>query len=164
MRLSQNLVIITLLFSSTIALCFAYISQYFFGLEPCILCLYQRLPFFFIVFLCATSLTFFKKKSLKKSVIFLSIFFLAINVCIAFYHIGVEKKIFLGTDSCVASENISSIEELQTVLMSKKIARCDEPSFVFLGLSMAGWNFIYCITLMLIVLFAGAYKSSPNTL
>lgn len=141
-----------LLTSSIFALTFAYISQFGFDLQPCILCLYQRKPFFAIIALTTIAIIFFKSEKSKKIAFFFCIFFLLINVGIATYHVGVEQKIFQGPTTC-SSENLNdlkSLDELRDALMKTKAIRCDVPSFVFLGLSMAAWNVIFCLGLILI--------------
>ena len=143
-----------LLLGSISALTFAYISQYVFDYQPCILCLYQRKPFFAVIALSLISLTFLKTKKAKKISFFCCVIFLLINCCIAFYHVGVEKKIFRGPNTC-SSENlneINNLQDLEKALMKTKAIRCDQPSFVFLKLSMAAWNFIYCLALILLSL------------
>lgn len=144
--------LIFLLTSSILALIFAYISQFGFDLQPCILCLYQRKPFFAIIALAIIAIVFFKSEQSKKIAFFFCIFFLLINVGIATYHVGVEQKIFQGPTTC-SSENLNDLEnldELREALMKTKAIRCDVPSFVFLGLSMAAWNVIFCLGLILI--------------
>ena len=155
-----------LLLSSISALTFAYISQYVFDYQPCILCFYQRKPFFAVIALSLISLTFLKTKKAKKISFFCCIIFLLINCCIAFYHVGVEKKIFRGPSTC-SSENLNEIDNLQDLekaLMQTKAIRCDQPSFVFLGLSMAAWNFSYCLALILLSLtfFRSPLSASPK--
>jgi len=136
-------------FSSLIALISAYISQYIFGFEPCILCYHQRKPFFIIIII---SLIFLAIKNLKKyqkiGAILCALAFL-INAGIAFYHSGVELKIFAGPDSCSSSnfDNINDVEQLRLAMLATKAIRCDEPQFYFLNLTMANWNFIYCLGL-----------------
>ncbi len=146
--------LIFLLTSSIFALTFAYISQFGFDLQPCILCLYQRKPFFAIIALATIAIVFFKSEKSKKVAFFFCIFLLLINVGIATYHVGVEQKIFQGPTTC-SSENLNDLEnldELRDALMKTKAIRCDVPSFVFLGLSMAAWNVIFCLGLILIAI------------
>ncbi len=149
--------IILLLVSAIFALLGAYVSQYFFGLKPCILCIYQRIPFFAIIFICLFAL-FFRNRKLEKliqqSAIFLSIILLLINACVALYHVGVEKKLFKITEKCVGNlNNFATIEELAVSLKSQDIVRCDEPKFFFLGLTMAAWNVIFCLSLAAFAIF-----------
>ena len=157
-----NQILFFLIAAAILALSLAYIGQYFFSLRPCQLCLYERKPFFAIIAFCTLILVFFKSKQSKKIAIFCSLIFLAINASIAIYHVGVEQKIFKIHDSCISTiqENYNSIEELKTLLEQAPLARCDEPDFFFLGLSMAAWNVFYCLGMLLIsvVLWARCRK------
>ena len=154
-RINTKNLLILLLVSSSCALIGAYISQYFFDLQPCILCLYQRKPFFAIIALTATALVFFKSNRNKNIATILCALLLLINSSIALYHTGVEKKIFKGPTTCSSKNlnDITNIEDLKTALSKIKAVKCDEPSFIFLTLSMASWNVIYCISLFFIILF-----------
>jgi disulfide bond formation protein DsbB len=153
-KIRLNQILFFLIFAAFFALSFAYIGQYFFGLLPCNLCLYERKPFFAIIAICLLILVFFKDKKAKKFAILLSLFFLLINAATAIYHVGVEQKIFKLSESCNSAikENYSSIEELKKLLAHAPLSRCDEPQFFFLGLSMAAWNIFYCLGLFIITL------------
>ena len=149
-----------LLFSSVFALALAYISQYFFGLLPCHLCLWQRKPFFAIIILVGLFLVIPQLKKYQNLTIQISVLLLFINSAIAFYHSGVEKKWFYGLDSCSsASAQPSTLEALRLELEATKAVRCDQPQFVFLGLSMAGWNVLYCLFLACLIILALRIKS-----
>ena len=138
--------LILLALASASALTLAYISQFVFEYQPCILCLYQRKPFFAIIAASVLCLIFFKSEKSKKITFLCCVGFLLINCAISFYHVGVEKKIFQGPTTCTSTnlEEINNLEDLKIAMMKTKAIRCDEPSFVFLGLSMAAWNFLYC--------------------
>ena len=142
------------LFSSFVALISAYISQYIFGFEPCVLCYHQRKPFFAIIVIALIFLLIKKLKKYQKIGAILCALTFLINAGIAFYHSGVEMKIFAGPDSCSSSnfDNIDNIDQLREALFKTKAIRCDEPQFYFLNLTMANWNFIYCIFLLIILL------------
>ena len=158
--LSKNYLFLAF-FTSFLALISAYISQYIFGFEPCVLCYHQRKPFFIII---AIALFFLLIKKLKKyqkiGAILCALTFL-INAGIAFYHSGVEVKIFAGPDSCSSSnfDNIDNIDQLREALFKTKAIRCDEPQFYFLNLTMANWKFIYCLGLVLFLIFLSKTKS-----
>lgn len=139
---------------SVLALVSAYISQFVFNYQPCILCLYQRIPFFIISILTISALLFAKQKKWQNATIFSCIALLFINSIIAFYHVGVEQKLFKGLGGCSAENlnEIDNLENLRAAIMMQNLVRCDEPQFVFLSLSMAGWNLIYCTTTALIIL------------
>ena len=142
---------IVLLIASLLALLLAYISQYVFGLQPCVLCHYQRIIFWLIVL---NSLVFLCIKSSKIQLIsqIITIILLLTNIGIAGFHSGVERKIFF-LDSCTTQnpelENITDPSLLLSTLQQTNAVRCDEPQFKFLGLSMADYNVFYCLFLLL---------------
>lgn len=142
-------------FASFVALILAYISQYIFDFEPCILCYQQRKPFFIIILISLIFLLIKKLKKYQKIGAILCALTFLINAGIAFYHSGVELKIFAGPDGCSSSnfDNIDNIEQLRIVMLATKAIRCDEPQFYFLNLTMANWNFIYCIVLLNVLIF-----------
>ena len=76
---------------------------------------------------------------------------LLIGAGIAGYHVGVENGKFHLENGCESSEPVATtLEELRNQLIGKPAAPCDKPQFVFLGISMAGWNFFFSA-------FAGIY-------
>lgn len=153
---SHKNLIIFLSLASLFALISAYIAQYVFNLQPCILCLYQRKPFFAILALGAIFL-FIKQKDQYQKLFFLSsIAILLLNIAIASYHVGVEQKIFQGPTSCSTTKNlndITNIADLEQALKQSSITKCSVPAFTFLKISMAGWNVIYCLLLILLCFY-----------
>ncbi len=143
--------LVILLLASTFALVFAYVLQFVFDYQPCILCLYQRLPFFAIIALSAVGLALFSSDKFVKVVAFCCIVLLTINIGISLYHVAVEQKFIEGPTVCESSSSLNtvrSVEDLKTELLKTKSVRCDEPQISFLELSMAAWNAIYCILLV----------------
>jgi disulfide bond formation protein DsbB len=124
----------------------ALISQYFFNLHPCELCIYQRIPFFIVMAVSFISLI--KPRSSKVLIIgtVIAIHAYLLNSGIAFYHVGVEKHWWVHGD-CTGQFDMTSIEALKQSIFSKPVTRCDEVQFEFLSLSMAGWNFFYSLVL-----------------
>ncbi len=149
-----------LLIAAIFALSFAYISQFAFGYEPCPLCLYQRKPFFAIIAAILFSLTVIKSKKFKNYCVIFCGLMIAINVGLSFYHVGVEEKVFSGLSTCSSQnlEGITNVSELAEILSKTKAVRCDEPSFFFLGLSMAAWNLVYCLILAIFLLLSKLYR------
>lgn len=148
---NEKIPLILLFVAASLALIFAYISQYFFNYQPCILCLYQRVPFFAIIGLSAFGLI---TKKLPRIILLSCLILLIINLGIAIYHVGVEQKFFVGPTTC-SSPNLNDfddLESLQKAISKTKAIRCDEPQFIFLNLSMAAWNVIYCGFLALYLL------------
>jgi disulfide bond formation protein DsbB len=143
--------LIFLLFACIFALVLAYISQYIFGLMPCRFCLWQRIPFFASAFIAILFLAIYPLRKYQKLASQIIVLLLLINAALAFYHAGVEKKWFREFGSCASVDiNINNIEDLKLSLQETKAVRCDEPQFVLFDLSMAAWNVLYCLGLILI--------------
>jgi len=161
-KVRLNQILFFLIFTAIFALSFAYFVQYFLGVLPCNLCLYERKSFIAITAICLLVLVFFKEKGAKKLAIFLSMFFLLINTATAIYHVGVEEKIFKLSEACQSTipQNLESVEELKNLLASVPLSRCDEPDFFILGFSLARWNVLYCLGLffMILILYRKARK------
>ncbi len=124
-----------------IPLSLALISQHFFGMQPCPLCIYQRYPFIVVIFFSVLAL-FIKNRKLRLSVVFISILAFLINTGISFYHFGVEQD-WWDFGDCTANLDASSIEALRASIFNAPNVRCDEVQFELFGLSMAGWNIFY---------------------
>ena len=140
-----------LLLMSVVPLSAALISQYFFGLKPCELCIYQRIPYVVIILFSLIAKFFPTLKSVMiTSVVTIHAFL--INAGIAFYHVGVEKHWWVNGD-CSGNFDMSSPEALKKSLFEAPIVRCDDVQFEFLGVSMAGWNFVYCLAAGIFVIY-----------
>lgn len=151
-----------LILISVMPLLAVYISQFFFGMEPCILCIYQRIPYFLII--AVNIIAFFvKKRSLKKVIICFSILALLTGAGIALFHVGVEKGRFI-MDCYSAVDTTADIDDLRKILMGKPTVPCDKPQFVFLHISMAGWNFLYSGFLAFLLTFKFVVIARKKTL
>ena len=124
----------------------AYTLEFFYNFPPCELCIYQRIPYFFILFVCIIS--FFME---YKNIHFYSIFFLFFtSFLIAFFHSLVEKGIIEYSSGCTSSvENFESIEDLRLHLDSVPLTKCDEILFSVMGFSLANINTIISLSLVL---------------
>lgn len=140
---------------SIIALLLALISQYGFGLMPCELCLYQRMPYVLVI--AAMLLTIIRQKYYRPLMLFAVLCFL-IGTVIAFYHMGVEYKWFKGFTACTNTFSAGSIEELRKQIIKAPVVRCDEPQFIFLGFSMAGWNMLFSLFLTFFAIYSLRYE------
>jgi len=137
--------------ASAVTLSAAYISQYGFGLKPCILCLYQRVPYAVNIALgLAAVLVSFRYPRLTKPLIYLAALVFLAGAAIAGFHVGVEQEWWKGLPSCGGDivPKHASIEELRYAMEHQEIVRCDKPAFVFLGISMAGYNFLISLALV----------------
>jgi disulfide bond formation protein DsbB len=124
-----------------LALTFAFIMQYGFDLQPCVLCLWQRVPFglSILLALCAVVWRPYRNHTAVLLTLCAVIFF--IGAILAIFHTGVELHWWLGTSGCAIEPlHGTSKEDLRTELLHTVVARCDQIAWTFLGLSMANWN------------------------
>ena len=124
----------------------AYILEFFYNFPPCELCIYQRIPYFFILFICIIS--FFME---YKNIHYYSIFFLFFtSFLIAFFHSLVERGIIEYSSGCTSSVgNFESIEDLRSHLDSVSLTKCDEILFSVMGFSLANINTIISLSFVL---------------
>ena len=87
----QRLIPIGILLASLGSLSFALTSQIVFDKDPCILCLYQRVPFVVTALLAVLALRLNKSSSLIPLVVILCGLIYLIGAGIAVYHVGVEQ-------------------------------------------------------------------------
>lgn len=112
------------------------------GFDPCILCLYQRIPYAVILLLSIIAIIFPKLE--YKSLLGIS-FALIIGAGISIYHTGIEKHWWDPTSKCIASVKIgenTSYQDFLLQLNSMPIGDCSKPAFHILSLSLAEMNII----------------------
>ena len=116
----------------------AYISQYGFDLYPCEMCWWQRYPHFAAILLALLSYILVPKRlwiSLAAGGILTS-------GLIGGFHAGVEYGWWEGITGCsgalVREPGTSALD----AITSAPLIRCDRAPWHFLGVSLAGWNFI----------------------
>jgi len=140
---------------SIFALVAALYSEVALGLEPCILCIYQRVPFAIGAVLGLVGLMLRNKPKTVDAILgLLGINFL-VNSGIAFYHSGVEQQWWASSvEGCSASfeglESVDTPASTQTLLeniMSAPTGDCSKIPWQdpLLGLSMANYNVLLCL-------------------
>ena len=121
---------------SILSLSSAIYIEYVLNVNPCRLCLYQRIPYIISIFLC-----FCGYLNLKKT---LWMYFLTFNFLLSLilsgYHVGIENNIFAEFSGCTANNlNIIDKEELINSL-SENLPNCKDVNFKLIGLSLATIN------------------------
>lgn len=142
---SRFFVPLALLGLSAAALTGAYIAEYGFGLKPCILCLYQRIPYVAVAALGLLGLVLSRKKPVGNWLSILGALMFLAGAGIAFYHVGVEQRWWTMTEKCLEDTTALTVEELRRQIAEATLARCDQPALVVFGLSMAAWNMLYSL-------------------
>ncbi len=117
-------------------------SQYFGGLHPCEMCMWQRWPHGVAIVLAALSFTAPAGARSSRTLVLLAALAIAVSGAIGVYHAGVEAKIFEGFTQCTALPRAANAADLLKEITKAPLVRCDQVQFRFLGISMAGWNAI----------------------
>ncbi len=132
---------------SFFALAAALYSEAVLGLEPCILCIYQRWPFVIgIIFGIAGLVLRGKPKAVSALLSVLGLNFL-VNSGIAFYHTGVEQKWWVSqVEGCAVPSFGETPQSMLKNILSAPTGNCAEIPWQdpLLGLSMANYNVILC--------------------
>lgn len=120
--------------------------QYWVGLLPCTMCLWQRWPHRIAMGLALVGVVF------PRAVIaWLGGLTMAVNAGIALLHTGVELRWWEGPQVCGAgaAQDVGSLsmEDLFDTTTGPQIVMCNEAAWHFAGLSMASWNGIFCVVL-----------------
>ncbi len=133
--------------------------QHWGGLQPCVLCLWQRWPH--VVAIAAGLVGMFLIRQGRRApagwAALAAALALAVTAGIGAYHAGVELHWWEGTASCGATGPTgTSAAALRDRLLAAPVVRCDEIAWSLIGISMAGWNFLVSGALALVGLRGGA--------
>ena len=136
---------IAILFVNILVILSALFIEFFLKVKPCILCIYQRYPYYIITFL---SLIYFLKKDLKILLILLIILTSLASIILSTYHVGIETGLIEETTSCKTSLNNNlSKDAILKQLESNLASSCKEVSFKLFGFSLASINIILSLIL-----------------
>ena len=120
------------------ALVVAFVAQYGFNLQPCPLCLYQRLPYFAVLVVGLVAGFAFKGYSKIITLVLMGVW--AISLILGGYHAGVEAGFWTFPACASSSQGADSIAELEAMIRQATVTPCDRPAFLLAGLSMADTN------------------------
>ncbi len=142
-RISQNpkLPGVLILLICLGALSVALYVEYVVGIEPCILCLYARIPYvaaglFSLFAIIGRPGSFTQQAALTGC----AIAFLA-GSSISFYHFGIEQHWWESACSSTQSLNMS-LQDLKASIMSEPLKPCDKLDWIMFGLSVTVYNTI----------------------
>ncbi|NMA99638.1 MAG: disulfide bond formation protein B [Phyllobacteriaceae bacterium] len=128
-------------------------SQYIGGLQPCELCLEQRMPYYWGLPLLALILVLWNRIPLPVWWLGMAIVtaLFAWGTYMGAFHSGVEWGFWPGPTACSGLGDSFSMDALNDL---KPVIGCDVVQFRFLGLSLAGYNAL--ISLAIVALLVGA--------
>lgn len=146
---------LAILAASAGSLLTAYVAENFFGVQPCILCIYQRIPYALAVFLAIGALMLRHNDKMARCLLGITAVTFFANMGIAIFHSGVELHWWAGTDECgVNPLVVKTAAALREALLKTPTVNCDEINFTFLGFTMANWNILASFGLGLFALLA----------
>lgn len=141
------------LFISLFALAAALYSEVALGLEPCILCIYQRIPFALGIVLGIAGLILRNKPKAVFALLSLTGITFLVNSGIAFYHTGVEQKWWVSqVEGCAVPNFNESPQSMLENILSAPTGNCAEIPWQdpIIGLSMANYNVILCLCIAVV--------------
>jgi len=156
---------LTALLSSALMLAIAHAFERFGGLAPCMLCLKQREVYWVAGTVALAAMILVRVAPQRRwrvlSDLLLGVIFLT-GFGIAVYHAGAEWKFWPGPTVCAAGGGRPSAAAMAALLEGKTVKgpSCEQAAWVFLGLSMAGWNALVSLKLTILSLLA-ARKERP---
>jgi disulfide bond formation protein DsbB len=150
MIIKKNYFSIILVFSVLI-LVSVYSLEHFMNLPACKLCVYQRIPYFFLIVFSLISFV------INKNVVLFFCSFLCFcsSFVISLFHSLVERGMVKFEIGCVSSnKDFTNIDDLRNFLEHVPITKCDEIIFSFLGFSLANLNLIISIFAIILSIYS----------
>ena len=128
----------------------AFAFQYIGGLAPCKLCIWQRWPHAVAILVGALAFTLG-----NRLLGYLGAAAVLFGSGVALYHVGIEQKWWQGPTTCTSSgtEGLTP-EQLLEQIMAAPLVRCDDIAWEMFHISMAGWNGLISLGLVVIWIMA----------
>ena len=135
---------------------YAFFVEFFLGYKPCILCKYQRAPYF--LGLIIGFFGFFKPSN-TKICIYIFLTFL-ISMILSGYHVGIEQELYQSIFNC-SDDNLSILEEGK-LLKSLSVINpdCRNVNFAVFGVSLATINFVLSFVISSVSYYLYSYAKN----
>lgn len=139
---------------AVLPLAVAYGSELFFGLHPCPMCYWQRVPYGVIIVLALLA-RFVPSAGFQLATLWLSVLAFVVAAGLGAFHAGVEWQWWEGPTTCGGGLDASgSAADILAQLKAAASVSCSEAAVRVLGISMAGWNALYAIACTGLLVFA----------
>ncbi len=147
------------------ALAAALISQYWGGLQPCVLCIYQRYAYLGAAAFGVLGAIAGPRPDARRAAIALAGLAFLTGAAIAVFHVGVEQLWWRGTSECHAPvfDPNAAIADLREQLLGTRFVPCDEVQWSLFGISMAGYNVPASLGLALASFWAACRTKGPRS-
>ena len=139
MRLTPPLMLAGLLAAGSGPLIFALSAQYLGGLEPCVLCQYQRIPYATVMALALTGLLV--SSADRRGIFLVAAGVLSAGALLALYHYGVEQHWWVSAARCGAgATQTNSFEAFRATALKPLPKACDDVGWALFGHSITVYN------------------------
>lgn len=134
----------------------AFASQYWGGLAPCELCLWQRWAYAGVIAIAMLALLGAGSPQANRVLLAAGGVAALAGAGIAIFHVGVEQHWWQGLAGCsgAALSGDMTPEAFEAAILAAPAVRCDEVAWSLAGVSMAGYNAIYAAALALFAFLA----------
>ena len=130
------------------ALGFALTMQFGFDVQPCILCLWQRVPYGVAA---AATLTLALRKPAQRYAVWILAFCVVTYLTgmgLAVFHSGVERHLWEGTTGCAIQPiHGTTAEDLRQSLLQTITPRCDVIAWSLFGITLTNMNVLLSLAL-----------------
>jgi disulfide bond formation protein DsbB len=144
--------------TSAAAILIAVASQRWGGLQPCVLCIWQRWAHGAVIALAliAVAAAAFASRRATGLLTLIAGTAAIAGAGLALYHVGVEQQWWPGTSGCGAGALAGGgLGSLREKIEAAPIIRCSDVPWSLFGISMAGYNALLSAALGLIGIAAG---------
>ena len=132
----------------------AFAFQYIGGLAPCHLCLLQRYPHGAAVGIGVLALLI-PAGLLGRLLPWAGALAALTTAGYGAYHTGVERHWWAGPDTCTSGAiGKLSAKDLLAQIQAAPVVQCDQVAWEMLGLSMASWNMVAALVLVVVWVLA----------
>lgn len=135
-----TLIAALVLLASAVSLATAFVGEHVFGLDPCILCLYERVPYALAAVLAGATLFLASTTRWRRLLLGLAAGVFACGAALAFYHVGVEEHWWVSITACGGELPTGSQGDDLRNLSPGDLKPCDRVDWRLFGISLAGYN------------------------
>ena len=121
----------------------ALASQYWGGLYPCEMCLWQRWPHYGAIAAALLAILLRGGGASLPLTILAGLLILA-SGAIGLWQAGAEYHWWAGPQHCTSMVRAGAADLLRAIL-AQPLIRCDVPQWTLLGVSLAGWNALFSL-------------------
>jgi len=123
----------------------ALVSQYGFGLHPCEMCMWQRWPHLAAIIAALAAIALRRSPGMSATFTLLAALAILTSGAIGAFHAGVEYHWWEGLTTCSTTGPPPPGMSQLDVIMAAPLTRCDSAQWTLLGISLAGFNFIFSV-------------------